>query len=33
MDQAVDEILKGNGKSRWERHEIRRKKSKSGNVS
>lgn len=32
VDQAVGEILKGNGKSKWERDEIRRK-SRSGNVS
>lgn len=33
VDQAVDEILKGNGKSKWERDEISRKKSRSGNVN
>lgn len=33
VDQAVDEILKGNGTSKWERDEISRKKSRSGNVN
>lgn len=33
VDQAVDEILKGTGKSKWERDEISRKKLRSGNVN
>lgn len=33
VDQAVDEILKRNGKGKWERDEIRRSKSRSGDVS